>query len=395
MGLAWLCVEGGGEVVGRPVGDGDADRGADAGEEEALREHLADQPAAGGAERGADGQLLGPQGGARKLHVHHVDAGDEQNEQAAAQHSPEQLRQGGRRERLDQRLDEGGVEFLVRVGEGDGELLGDGREFSRGLVEGHLALDQAEDGGRRALGIGVVARLRGIFAVEGDPDLLVDGEGEARRHDADDGGGFAVDADALADDIGRTAEIALPELVADERDLGGAGLVIGGGEVAPDDGADAADAEEIGGDVRTGVALRIAVDRDVDGGAVDVSRQQIERLLLLAHGLVVEREDLAAKAVDVRVFLADIDDLDAGEAVGVRIREAAEHGAVDDAEHRRDAPDAEGEDEHGEQAEGLFLEEDAKTDADVLEEAWEEHGGEAGRFQRSTVSGGAVGGGAG
>ena len=50
-------------------------------------------------------------------------------------------------------------------------------------------------------------------------------------------------------------------------------------------------------------------------------------------------------------------------------REAAQHHAVDDAEHRRHAADAEREDDDGQRAEGLLLDQDAETDLDVTEHA--------------------------
>ena len=52
------------------------------------------------------------------------------------------------------------------------------------------------------------------------------------RDDADDGETFAVEREALANDIGRGAELAFPEAGADERDRGGADLVVGAKKAA-------------------------------------------------------------------------------------------------------------------------------------------------------------------
>ena len=177
--------------------------------------------------------------------------------------------------------------------------------------------------------------------------------------------------------------------MADERDFFRAALVVRGREVAAEDGCHAKDFEEFVGDVGPGVAVGIAVDGGVDGRAVDIRGEQVERLLALAHRLVVEQEDLAAEAVLVGVLLRDIDHLDAGQPRGIGEREAAEHRAVDDAEHRRDAADAEGEDQHGERAETFLFDEDAQADAHVLEETFDQHGdgglkqrGRAGRARK-------------
>ena len=87
------------EIVHRPVGQPDADDGAEHGDEQALGEHLADEAGAGGAERGADGEFLGAQRGAGELHVHDVDAGDEQEADAEAQHGEEEAAEEIARER--------------------------------------------------------------------------------------------------------------------------------------------------------------------------------------------------------------------------------------------------------------------------------------------------------
>jgi hypothetical protein len=98
------------------VGERDPDRGADAGDQQALGEHLPDQPDPRRAERGADRQLLGAQRRPRELHVHDVDAGNQQHADAEAQHRQQRAAQRAWCERLDQRLDPAGVELLVRVG---------------------------------------------------------------------------------------------------------------------------------------------------------------------------------------------------------------------------------------------------------------------------------------
>jgi hypothetical protein len=273
-------------------------------------------------------------------------------------------------------------------------LLVSGKSFARraakrgdlavGLLDGEVAAEETDDGGRVTLGAAVGAVFRRELGEERNPDLLVLREGEAGRHDADDGGGAAVEADGLAEDIGDAAEVGLPELVGDEGGLFRAGLIVGGGEVASAGRGYAEDFQEVFRDVGAGEALGIALIGEVDGGAVDVGGDELEGFLGGGDFLVVEGEDLAVVAEKVGLRGRGVDELDAGEAVGVGERKAAEHDAVDDGELRGDGADAEGEDGDGEGAEAFFFEEDAEAEAEVLEEGVGEHEGEGERAGRMT-----------
>ena len=189
------------------------------GDEQALGQHLPDQPDARRAERRANRQLLGAKRRPRELHVHHVDARDQQHADAEPQHRPERAAQRPRREGLEQRLHLAGVELLVGVGIGGREPPRDRRRLGVRLIERDARLQQAEH--RRVVRRRVVALARRELAEERNPELLVGREREALRHHADDGGGLAVQAEALADDVRRAAEVALPQRVADDRHLGG------------------------------------------------------------------------------------------------------------------------------------------------------------------------------
>ena len=60
--------------------------------------------------------------------------------------------------------------------------------------------------------------------------------------------------------------------------------------------------------------------------------------------------------------------------LAVRKREPAQHHAVDDAEHRRDAGNAQREHDHGKGAEPFLLDQDPEADLDVAEQGVVEHG---------------------
>jgi hypothetical protein len=205
---------------------------------------------------------------AGELHVHHVDARDEQHADAEAEHRVHGAAQRPRRERIDQPLHLAGVELLVRVRVVLGQPLGERRELRVGLVERNAGLERAEDRGIDVRG--VVAGPRRKLAEERQPQLFVDRKGKALGHDADDRRGLAVDANVLADDVLGSPEVALPDAVANQRHFLGAGLVILGGEVAAHDRSDAEARQELLGRIGAGVPLWLAIDGDVDRRAVQV-----------------------------------------------------------------------------------------------------------------------------
>ena len=164
---------------------------------------------------------------------------------------------------------------------------------------------------------------------------------------------------------GVAAEIALPDAVADDGDLASARRVVGGGEIAPHHRRDAEDPEEVLGHVRAGVPLGMAVDRDVDRRAVQIRGERVERLLLRQQVLEVHRRDLTVHAEERGA--RRIDEVQADQAVTVRKRKPPQHHAVDDAEHRGHAGNAEREDDHSQRAEPLLFDEDAQTNLDVAQ----------------------------
>jgi hypothetical protein len=89
---------------------------------------------------------------------------------------------------------------------------------------------------------------RGGVEVERAPEPVLGGrEVEAARHHADDGGGLAVQHDALADDGLVSPQLLLPHAVAQHRHGLGAGPILPGAEGAPHEGTGADHVEQLGG----------------------------------------------------------------------------------------------------------------------------------------------------
>ena len=116
-----------------------------------------------------------------------------------------------------------------------------------------------------ALRLGIIARAQRIFVVVRHPQLLRDRELEVRRHHSNHGRGFAINPNGLTNDLPVGPEVALPDFVAENRDLFRARLVVSCGEIAAHDRSRADDAEEIFRDVTASVTLRIIPVADVDG----------------------------------------------------------------------------------------------------------------------------------
>ena len=81
------------EHIDSPVGDERAGDRAEKGDDQALGQHLPNEPPTGRAERTANGQLFRAQGDAAELHVHHVHARDQQDDDDRAEHGPDDLAQ--------------------------------------------------------------------------------------------------------------------------------------------------------------------------------------------------------------------------------------------------------------------------------------------------------------
>ena len=120
------------------------------------------------------------------------------------------------------------------------------------LVERHALLQPAQDVRRAAPGPGVFAWSDGKFIVERHPEFLRLGELKSLRHDADDARRFAINANVRPDDVWIAAEIAFPNVVAENRRFFRARLVVVRREITANDRRHANDAEEILGHVTAG-----------------------------------------------------------------------------------------------------------------------------------------------
>src|SRR4029077_2087456 len=93
---------------------------------------------------------------------------------------------------------------------------------------------------------------------------LARGDGDAPGHAADNRVRLAVERDAPADDGAIAAEAALPQAVAQDRDMLVADLVFLLGEGAAGQRRHAQDREEVGRDARPVQALRLALAGEVE-----------------------------------------------------------------------------------------------------------------------------------
>ena len=181
--------------------------------EQSFCEHLANEPPAGGAERAANGKLLGPQRRPAKLHVHHVHACNQQDENDRSEHRPNGLAQLWSSESVEKGLDAGrdkravGFRILLRETAGEADKLG------VCLVNADTVLEPAHDRRPYRVALEIAARFGRKFVEQRHPKLLANRKSKVGRHDPNDGGGLAVNPNVLANDVAIAAEIALPNFV--------------------------------------------------------------------------------------------------------------------------------------------------------------------------------------
>ena len=177
-------------------GEAETGEAAEDAEQDAFDEELADDAPAGSAEGGADGHLALAGDGAAEHHVGDVGAGDEEHEADGGEHEDENHFDVAAVVALVEGHDERDG-ALVGVGVLGGEAMGDAGELCVGDGDVDTGLEQAEDLELAVVALEIVGRGR-----EGHPHIDDGGKHEAFGHDADDGGGFFIDADLAADDGG-------------------------------------------------------------------------------------------------------------------------------------------------------------------------------------------------
>ncbi len=308
-----------------------------------FAQHERDHPDEAGAERGTHGELRLRALGAHEQQPGHVGARDEEHEQHAPEHEPEQVRDGAD-DRIPQRLHvrrdvrslpcrRRGVapDVVAEVGEHAREvrLRGPGR---------HAAPEPSDPGEVERGG----PRARRVER-EREPDLHVArGIPEARRHDPDDRARDVVHHDLPAEGTGVAAEALLPDAVRHHDDPLGAGPVLARGEPPAERRANAQDVEEVRRDARAADAngglarlrgAEVAVVEPPRGDAFEGARPV---LVEQDHGVGLVHPLAPGVAHRMR---------QPREAVRFRVGERLEQDAVHQAEHGRRGADAERENE--------------------------------------------------
>ena len=190
---------------------------------------------------------------------------------------------------------------------------------------------------------------------------------EVRGHDPDHLERRAVDLNRAADDGGIAGVAALPEAVADHREVGTAGHVLLRGEAASAKGRDAERREHVRADVADRHALGLAVARQV-------------RLAIAPGGHFGQRRRPAAVVEDFS--LGDPRLVERGPAapdhdgaIRVAPRQRSQQDGVDDAEDRGVRADAERERQHGDGGERGIPRKRADAEPEILCERVEPGGG--------------------
>ncbi len=225
-----------------------------------------------------------------------------------------------------------------------------------GGIDGGAGFEAADDA---KPGLEVIQKRVGPgkdgLLIDGEPDLGgIGAEGFAEvagRRDADDGDGVIADDEGGADDGGIRSILLLPGAVAEHGDGRGVGLVVGGGDGAAHEGAQAEGGEVIAADVFAveglGSAIGLAA-ADAEGPVAGLEGGEGGELggVLLhlpVEGVGVEAPFVLSAAFDAAVVAG----ADAVEAGGVGNGEGLEHHRVDEGEDGRRGADAEGKGEHG------------------------------------------------
>ena len=317
-------------------------------------QHEAEQPRAPGAHRRARRVLLLALQAAREQQAADVGAGDEEQQADGAEQRHQQAltlgvqhgahRPGGRREPGEPGIGLGdagrhGRDLGMRVRGRRTRLQPRddvaGAALDGGLVDGHREPEVD-------LGVEVVVRLGG--------GARIGQEAQARRHHADDGErrGHPAERHRLADDPRIAAELALPEVVAEQdrrrrraRLPGRARLARFGGRERPaHEWTNPDDVEEVAGhDHAAERAAAIAAHQEVEGPAIERGPLEAARGAP-GQPMPDRRPAVEGLAVDPRRRHEH-------EPVGLGVGRRREQHALDQPEHRRGRADADGEGGHG------------------------------------------------
>ena len=183
---------------------------------------------------------------------------------------------------------------------------------------------------------------------------------EAGRCDSDNREGLVLDVERRADDAGIGGVVDLPGLIAEYRDRGCAGLVVGGKERAAGIGSEAERREIVSGDVFGGFCLcRSWSGADVDAVVAGLEGGELFELgrgvLEVAVEIVGEDVEIAIVVDVAAVHAAVVEVANAVQGRGIGDRERLQQNRVDQGEDGDVGSDAEGdgEDHGGGEAGGL------------------------------------------
>ena len=123
------------EQTDRPMRHDHADEGAERRDQKTFGQHLPHDPPARRTQRSANCQFLRPKRGPAELHVHDIDAGDEEHDQGRAEHGVNGLAQLRAGEAVQEREDFCGNELAVRLREFFRETTGQPDVFRVRLVD--------------------------------------------------------------------------------------------------------------------------------------------------------------------------------------------------------------------------------------------------------------------
>src|SRR4029450_9308808 len=101
----------------------------------------------------------------------------------------------------------------------------------------------------------LAARYRGKMIVKRRPEFLKSRELKIRRHNTNDGCGFAVNSNVLSDDFGIAVEITFPNFVAENDAPSPPQLFVSGGKIASDNRRYTSDLKKIFCDVAAVITL--------------------------------------------------------------------------------------------------------------------------------------------
>ena len=331
-----------------PTGEDQAQAAADHRQEGALGEQLADQAAAGGAQRQPHGDLAPAPGGARQQQTGDVGAGDEQDEGDRAGEQQEEGPGIGHHALLQaHQLDPvvGGV-LLAQVG---GHRLG--------LRPRPLEVEPRPQAGDDAEEVETPRRPFGV-ELERHPDVGLVAEREPAGEHADHGDRLAVEDDGATDDRRIAGEAPLPEAVADHRHPGRRRRLLVGVEQATGHRLHPQHRQQSGRGADTVEPLRLAVPGEVRApprhrrhGREDPVLPAPVEVLRVRHRRVGERR---------------LDVANQQQPVGVRIGEGAQQDAVDEAEDHGVGADSQRQRQNRDGGESGTLQQGAGGDAQVV-----------------------------